>query len=172
MLGATVRLSTTLGESIQAVVFAYSDATKVAVLEQPPTSSDGKGTIRLLRTSFIKELAVVSMPASPPRTTSCEEDSDVLGLPFVPLSVINEREKRAVAKALEDKEFIGNGVTVRAQAIFESLRKTMPCEWKEHDILVLNEVRIPPPYTPAACRGKGAALNRVQKVLAGELEKI
>ena len=49
----------------------------------------------------------------------------------------------------------------------------MPCEWADQSILVLNEILIPPPYTPAGCKGsKGAALNRVKKVLAGELEKI
>lgn len=53
----------------------------------------------------------------------------------------------------------------------------MPCEWmekdNEHYMLVLNEVLVPPPYTPDLCKGKaGPTLSRVQKVLAGELEKL
>ena len=42
-------------------------------------------------------------------------------------------------------------------------------------ILILNEVLVSPPYSPDLCRGPpsaGALLSRVQKVLAGELEKL
>ena len=53
----------------------------------------------------------------------------------------------------------------------------MPCEWREkggeYYILILNEVLVPPPYSPDLCKGNpGATLSRVQKVLAGELEKL
>ena len=57
------------------------------------------------------------------------------------------------------------------------LRRRMPCEWLEKDgeywILILNEIFLPPPYSPDLCKGTpGPTLHRVQKVLAGELEKL
>ena len=51
----------------------------------------------------------------------------------------------------------------------------MPCEWlvmgDKICIVVLREVNIPPPYTPEVCHG-GAALPRVQKVLAGITQRL
>ena len=35
----------------------------------------------------------------------------------------------------------------------------MPCQWSEQDILVLNEIRISPPYTTNSVTGKGPVVN-------------
>ena len=50
----------------------------------------------------------------------------------------------------------------------------MPCAWDGEAIVVLGEVRIPPPYTPEACQGNAGstALQRVQKVLAGITQRL
>ena len=55
--------------------------------------------------------------------------------------------------------------------------RRMPCQWLEKNgqfwILVLEAIFVAPPYTPESCEGaKGPTLSRVQKVLAGELEKL
>jgi len=35
----------------------------------------------------------------------------------------------------------GVGVSSKAQHVFDALSKTMPCHWKQHNIVILNEVR-------------------------------
>ena len=76
----------------------------------------------------------------------------------------------------EDKG--GNpNVSTRDQAIFHSLNKTMPCEWRAQGstqaILVLGEILILPPYSVEACKGEQTpTLARVQKVLGGVLQKL
>jgi len=164
MLGAVLRIVTTLGETIEGTMFAYDKASKMLVLQQTATG-DGKASCRLVQTAFLKELEVRVPPPSSPA-------GDKIKLPKTQVQLVRDREQRAIAKAEEDAAFIGEGVTVRTQAIFDALRKTMPCEWKGQDILVLHEVRIPPPYLPSDCHGGGAALQRVRKVLTGVLEKI
>jgi len=99
-------------------------------------------------------------------------EASAIKLPKVDIKVLKERQNRAIAKAKDDAAFIGDGVTAHSQAIFDSLRKTMPCEWKGQDMLVLKEVTISPPYTPQSCQGSGAVLQRVKKVLTGVLDKV
>ena len=83
-------------------------------------------------------------------------------------------QRRAEQKAFEDMGHLNSNVSTLTQTIYDALRKTMPCAWDGEAIVVLGEVRIPPPYTPEACQGNAGstALQRVQKVLAGEVAKL
>lgn len=36
----------------------------------------------------------------------------------------------------------GVGVSSEAQQVFDALSKTMPCQWKQQNIVILNEVRL------------------------------
>lgn len=40
----------------------------------------------------------------------------------------------------------GVGVTQAAQAIFNTLVKTLPCKWDHNVIVILDTVRLSPPY--------------------------
>jgi hypothetical protein len=86
----------------------------------------------------------------------------------------NERRIAEMKKVLGEMQYLKVGASVRAQYIFDFLRKTMPCEWiDEESFRVLGEVTLKPPYTPEQCEGPdGPALSRVKKVLTGVLEKI
>ena len=70
---------------------------------------------------------------------------------------------------------IGIGVSEHAQAVFDALERTMPCEWRGRAIHVYGgEVRVAPPYgTRDAAFLEGAAgnemmLQRVRTVLDEE----
>merc|ERR1712012_533015 len=67
----------------------------------------------------------------------------------------------------------GVGVTEFAQEIFNAMSKTMDVSWEKEDIICFG-VRIQKPYTPESCVGGDdpAALERVKKVLIGELNRI
>lgn len=70
--------------------------------------------------------------------------------------MVRDRSLRAVAKAKEEAEHINTGVSTRDQAIFDALRKTMPCTWMQKNgvywILVMEEVSraAPTPQTRVA----------------------
>jgi len=167
MVGASIRMTTPMGETVEGLVFGYDENTKMVCLEQF-TGPDGKVSCRVLNTLVCTGIAVTA-PAAPASSGSAAK---LVGMPQIDHVAIKQRERRALMKAIDDAKHINQKATNRAQLIYDSLHKTMPCEWKELDILVLNEIRISPPYKPSSCTGKGAALNRVKKVLAGELTKL
>ena len=136
------------------------------MIEQKP-AGEAKATYRMLKTTFIKDQQVLAAP---------EEGSATLGGQFAPVNYtqLQQREQRAVQKAFEDMGHLNSNVSTLTQTIYDALRKTMPCAWDGEASVVLGEVRIPPPYTPEACQGNAGstALQRVQKVLAGEVAKL
>lgn len=64
---------------------------------------------------------------------------------------------------------VGDGVSVLAQHMYDAINKTMPCSWDGSVIVVLDEVRVAPPYTPETCATKNprdtVTMQRVQKVV-------
>jgi len=167
MLGAVIRMTPPEGEAVEGACFGYDPETNMVLLEQHTGGIETKITLRVLNAAKHEIEVVAPAPA-----TSSNGSAKKLQLPPHDIEAIQTRENRAIQRALDEQRYINPSVTVRAQQIFDSLRKTMPCEWREKSILVLNEISISPPYSPSSCTGKGAALNRVKKVLAGELEKL
>ena len=153
-------------EQIEGTIFTYEAAFGVVVIEQRPPG-ETKATYRTLKTTFIKEQRVLAKP---------EDGSAKLGGHFASVNYdqLQQREQRAVQKAFEDMGHLNSDVSTLTQTIYDALRKTMPCAWDGETIVVLGEVRIPPPYTPEACQANAGstALQRVQKVLAGEVAKL
>ncbi|KAG9414332.1 protein with role in RNA processing [Aphanomyces cochlioides] len=87
-------------------------------------------------------------------------------------AVISEEELRKLEiKTREQAEkaiaSIGKNVSPIGQAIFDALSKTMPCEWEEQNIRVM-QVVVSPPYDSSSCTGTNQAmLDRMKKVLDG-----
>jgi len=79
------------------------------------------------------------------------------------------REAKALQEAKKRADQIGVGVTREAQRIFDSVNKTLPCEWKGKDIVVIGEVTIVAPYGVENCSvvaGAEKTLQQVVKVLS------
>ena len=73
---------------------------------------------------------------------------------------------------------IGKGVSKEAQAVFDALEKTMPCDWREQTIVLYEgAIEIGPPYSLESCRfaGEGGEnemmMGRVKTVLEQELAR-
>jgi len=131
----------------------------------------GKATYRTIKAAAIKSLTVLTAP--PARDGA----SGTLPLPMKPEQLAargNERRMAEMKKARGEVQYLQVGASVRAQYIFDLLRKTMPCEWIDKESFrVLGEVTLTPPYSPEQCVGpNGPALVRVKKVLTAVLEKI
>jgi hypothetical protein len=164
--------------------------------------------VRILRASAVRSVADAKPPPSPAASSDARPSpADALArsvldpLPCVDLARAKEREARALRQAQADLAKVGVGVTREAQALFDALAKTMPCEWvvgagggagaggsaatpPQHtgEIAVLDCVVVRPPYRPADCAAlpsaearaaaAAGALDRVKKVLGAARERL
>lgn len=118
-VGNNVKLRTAQGEEVSGQVFAYDQPSSLLVLKEVGAHS-GVNNIRIIKTSGVQ--AVIS-DAKPDLPFDME-------LPAVDLERCRKREEKALQQAEFDSSRVGEGVTKEAQAIFESLAKTMPCVWR------------------------------------------
>ncbi|KAL0023310.1 hypothetical protein WJX77_005660 [Trebouxia sp. C0004] len=103
------------------------------------------------------------------------------GRPVAPLPTVNaqrckDREAKALQAAQAEAAKTGVGVSNEAQQVFDALSKTMPCHWKQQNIVILNEVELSPPYGLDNCSTEHShnvtTLERVKKVLTAERRRI
>ena len=73
-------------------------------------------------------------------------------LVHVDMEQLRAEEDRLLKKKQLEHAQRGVGVSAEAQAIFDSLAKTMPCRWQGASIVILDTVTLSPPYTPANLR--------------------
>lgn len=57
-----------------------------------------------------------------------------------------------------------------AQMVFDTLAKTLPCQWDNDTIIILGSVRLDPPYDTSCISGNGdnGVVNRVRMILEKE----
>lgn len=163
VMGARIRMDLA-GNTVEGICVGYDPQTEMVLIEQQ-LHFEGKTALRMINTSMATGVAVIE----PAPLVSRKKPP----LPPLPPPDLQESWRRSSReRAMEAANLINTKVTMRTQHIFDALRKTMPCEWKDTEIIVLDEICISPPYIPKSCSGKGAALKRVKKVLAGVLNKM
>lgn len=64
----------------------------------------------------------------------------------VDVSRVRAEEERVFRSRNAQFSQLGVGVTLAAQSIFDSLAKTYPCKWDRDIIVILDSVRLSPPY--------------------------
>mmetsp|Transcript_87607 Transcript_87607/g.196134 ORF Transcript_87607/g.196134 Transcript_87607/m.196134 type:complete len:213 (-) Transcript_87607:69-707(-) len=160
LLGAPIQVTTTFGAEIEGELFCYDACESQSIVIRSKTP-DGRTVYKWVCQSGIKEVKAMG----PPRATD-----EVL--PALDLRQADERLAAAEAEAVRLSATWGVGVTEAAQEVFNTLSKTMECEWDKEDIICLG-VRVTPPYTSKSCTsGDPKALSAVKKVLEGERDRL
>jgi hypothetical protein len=131
-------------------------------------------TIRIVSERFITSAAQVTPDNAANRAPIVD-----LNAPLVALSVdkLREREAKQLARLKKAAQQLNTHATPQAQALFNSLAKTMPCRWAENNSIVVFEgkftVRVSEPYTDASVVGTDEpSVARVKLVLNGEKAKL
>jgi len=87
---------------------------------------------------------------------------------------LEEREKRAIRMAQESLKHLNPKAEPKGQLVFDRLLKACnEVVWKNKSIIVLDEIKVDPPYTQDDCKllqpsasGQQGSLDRVQKIVS------
>lgn len=87
---------------------------------------------------------------------------------------LEEREKRAIRMAQDSLKHLNTKAAPKGQLVFDRLLKACnEVVWKNESIIVLDSIKVDPPYTqndckllPAASGQQGGSLDRVQKIVS------
>lgn len=167
-LGTPIHIRTTLGEEMQGELFCYDvlNGSNAVILRED--LHNGYCNYTFAKTNIIREIKALG----PAPTREPDE------LPYIDKNLLAHREENALRNMQRNRMQIGVGVTREAQAIFDKLKQTMPCEWQASDILVMKTICISKPYKPDnVAMAKGAAeekegIQRVKLVLEKLLKQI
>eukprot|EP01111_Echinosteliopsis_oligospora_P013557 TRINITY_DN488_c0_g1_i1.p1 TRINITY_DN488_c0_g1~~TRINITY_DN488_c0_g1_i1.p1 ORF type:complete len:179 (+),score=46.09 TRINITY_DN488_c0_g1_i1:366-902(+) len=164
MAGVIVVVKTVQGDVFEGEIFTYDSASNCVVLLENQTNNNTTPhrNLRLLNTNYVKEVNVIS-----------KSDKEEIKLHAIDLNIIKAREEQATRQQQLDAAKLGVGVSTLTQNIFNALSKTLPCKWSGDVIIVMDDVRISPPYKlDNVSGGNRASVARVQKVLEGERRKL
>jgi protein LSM12 len=111
---------------------------------------------------------------------SIEEGSTIASLGQIQPTQLEERERRAVKLAMESLEQINSHASPHAQLVFDLLVKGCnKVSWSNSgtgtSIIVLNQIRVDPPFTPDSCTwiGDTQGVASEQKLLdEGSLDRV
>lgn len=167
-LGAPIKVITTFGQECEGDLFCYDINYSNSVILRKQNESDPS----LVNYSWIKTNVIREVRMCSPSSSSANGSGDVT-LPHVDLEYLGKKASTVEAQTKKNVHNWGVGVTAHAQEIFDELAKTMECRWDKEDILCF-DVRITKPYGVENCSGgkDPRTLERVKKVLAGELQRI
>lgn len=151
MLGSKVKVTTKRGDTFEAELFAFDDASNTVVLRQTLDYTTAKCNLRMLSVPRIQSIdvraacgvAVVRCGVSLPVVAVCLRaaltrqtcDAQVVAppaaervrdehLPPVRAERLHEREAAAYKRAVTRQAHIGHGVSPQAQKIFDAIVKT------------------------------------------------
>lgn len=65
---------------------------------------------------------------------------------------LRAEQEKTFRKRHDEFAHVGVGVSADAQAIFNTLAKTTPCKWDNDSIIILDTVRLNPPYDVGSIR--------------------
>ncbi|ODQ66915.1 hypothetical protein NADFUDRAFT_40100 [Nadsonia fulvescens var. elongata DSM 6958] len=180
-IGLKVELTTILDTVITGVVYAYDPITSTVTVVEGNGEIDKPVNLRVIKPAFIRHVNVFGQ--SERKLTAAGSTSTRVGFeetayPIGPISLTRLAEKEsAVLKEEQKKQSTRGptGVSTEGQEIFNIVHKTLPTRWYEQSIIVMDEVRIDPPYQLTNCladNSASSALALVKKIVEGAWKKI
>jgi len=168
-IGSIVACTTCYQQKIQGEVLAFDLPTKMLAIKSP--ASNGKHSVndvKFVNLSYVSDMKVLK-----------EADREVSPQPLPNINVqkINARLRQSIDEKKRQVNYIGVGVSAEGQKVFNAIVKTITdCKWDRHNIIVMDEVIIKPPYglEDCVCRGRedSRTLEHVKKIVQKHLKDL
>lgn len=170
------------GEVVSGLVYCTDEGSNLVVLKRSQRHTSLTSDVQIVNVTSIREKRVVRhvAPSTKPMSTT-EQNSDgvaldvaeehAVPLPNVSKREVAEREKRTVKIAEASFHHINQKATPMGQNVFQRLLKACnEVAWNGEAIMVLNQIRVDPPYGSENCvlfnKGGDEVLNE------GSLERV
>lgn len=145
-------------ETVCGLVYCTDPVSNSIVLKKSLNYTTLASEIRVVNASCVKSKKVIAAQA--PKNRSGDDKNGggevqeiAMPLPNVTKKSIDEREKRAVMLAKESFKHINQKATPEGQAVFDRLLKACnEVKWNGESIIVLNNIKVDPPYKAGNCR--------------------
>jgi len=149
------------GQSVKGEVYCTDPVADLVILQ------DSQNDIRMISVSSID-------------AASREEANEEMTIEHNKVEAVHakkameEREKRAIRMAQESLKHLNPKADPKGQLVFDCLLKACnEVVWKNESILVLDSIKVDPPYTQEDCKllkpsasGQQGSLDRVQKIVS------
>lgn len=161
-------------EVVQGLVYCTDQISNSIVLKKSLNYTTLASDIRVVNASCVKAKKVIAAKAPKNRDGDDGEEQEIaMPLPNVTKKSIDEREKRAIRLAEESFKHINQKASPEGQAVFDRLLKACnEVKWNGESIIVLNNIKVDPPYSADNCRlvkSSGvmheASLDRVKRIV-------
>lgn len=171
------------GKVISGLVYCTDDVSNSIVLKRSHKNTPITSDVQIVNVSSIREKKIIQdLVASTKSTETSDRESlhvsDEMSVPILVVSKkeVEEIEKRAAKIAEESFLLINQKATPEGQSLFQRLLKACnEVVWNGEAILVLNQIRVDPPYCSENCvlfnKGGDEVLNegsleRVKKIVS------
>ncbi|OQR76729.1 protein LSM12-like [Tropilaelaps mercedesae] len=164
--GSVVSVETPFNDRFQGEVVAFDEANKALLLKSSSIGQNQRKTtdVRMVNMAYVTNVTIEMEasthdgPRAPPVHVNIEKISSRMA------KHADERRKMAAA--------IAGGVSAEGISLFIAVRKTIEeVSWQGKDIMVMNSVRIQPPYRPENCVPV-SRLHAVGKQPVAHIQKI
>jgi len=176
-----ITLSSNENEKVTGLVYCTDDISNTIVLSKSLNYTTLSSDIWVVNVSCVvdKKIIVKQAPVKNNADSNAngEEQEEVqLAIPLMHISKeeIEKKEKRAISIAEDSFKHLNQKASPEGQKVFELLLKACGVVvWKGESILVLNQIKVDPPYAVDNCRliqgGDNSlhtdSLNRVKRIV-------
>ncbi|XP_070566403.1 protein LSM12-like [Ptychodera flava] len=156
-VGSYVTCTTCHGQKVEGEVMAFDVPTRMLALKATASNSSKPNhcDIRLINLFLVSNVSVEKEATEVPPPP-----------PYLNLQKLTARCNSEVEAKKQAVYSIGVDVTAEAQKLFNTIQKTLKCQWQDKTIVVLDEMTIVPPYGVENCKSKdGKLLSHVIKIV-------
>jgi hypothetical protein len=153
-------------EVVEGMVYCTDESSQTIVLRK-----------KLTHTTLASEIRVVNAGCVLNSEVEGYEEDAALAMPLANVNkkFLEDRERKAISLAKDGLRHVNQKATPEGQGVFDKLLKACNVvEWKGESILVLNQIRVDPPYGSENCNlvSKGEdkqldedSLERVKRIV-------